>query len=90
MYSDAKQAHAELARSFQEDMEGLASRAPSAWPSHVRQLVESREKAAASAAESAARAEAEAAETEYEAEAERLREVAAECRSKQQHAQAQM
>ena len=88
--SDTKQAHAELARSYQDEMEGLASQAPSAWPSHVRQLVESRERAAASSAESAAHSEAEAAEAELEAEAERLRDTAAESRSKQQHAQAQM
>ena len=88
--ADSKQAHTELARSYQEEMEGLASRAPSAWPSQVRQLVEAREKAAVSSAESAAHAEAEAAEAEFEAEADRLRELAAEHRSKQQQAQAQM
>lgn len=90
MVSDTKQAHAELARSYQDEMEGLASKAPSAWPPHVRQLVESRERAATSSAEAAAHAEAEAAEAEFEAETERLREVAAECRSQQQHAQSQL
>lgn len=90
MVSDAKQAHAELARSYQDEMEGLAGKAPSAWPPHVRQLVESRERAAASAAEAAAHAEAETVEAEFEAEAESLRQTAAECRSKQEKAQAQM
>ncbi len=90
MVSNTKQAHAELARSYQDEMEGLASKAPSAWPSHVRQLVESRERAAASSAEAAAHAEAEAAEAELEAEAETLRDAAAESRNKQQHAQAQL
>ena len=90
MVSDAKQAHVELARSYQDEMEGLASKAPSAWPSHVRQLVESRERAAASSAEAAAHAEAETVEAEFEAESDRLRQTAAECRSKQEKAQAQM
>ena len=88
--ADTKQAHAELASSYQEEMESLASRASSAWPPQVRQLVEAREKAAASSAESAAHAEAEAAEAEFEAEADRLRQLAAEAQSKQQQAQAQM
>lgn len=90
LVSDAKQAHAELARSYQDEMEGLASKAPSAWPLHVRQLVESRERAAARSAEAAAHAEAETVEAEFEAEAERLRQSAAECRSKQEQAQAKM
>ena len=90
MVADAKQAHAELARSYQDEMEGLAGKAPSAWPPHVRQLVESRERAAASAAEAAAHAEAETVEAEFEAEADRLRQTAAECRSKQEKAQGQM
>ena len=90
MVSDAQQAHAELAHSYQEEMEGLANRPPSAWPSQVRQLVDSRERAAVSSAEAAAHAEAEATEAEFEADSERLRQTAAECRSKQQQAQAQM
>ena len=87
---EAKQAHAEILHIHQEEMEGLTSKPPSAWPQPVKQLVELKEKAAASSAESAAHAEAEAAEAEFEAEADRLREIATEARSRQQHAEAQM
>ena len=87
---EAKQAHAEILHIHQEELEGLTSKAPSAWPPSVRQLVDLKEKAAASSAEATAHAEAEAAEAEFETEAERLREVAAEARARQQHAESQM